>query len=260
MSYSQINEDNAEYYRFTRPARLDKAIHTLEGFLDGIAADGKVNNAELRSLTFWISEHKEFANRHPFNEIIARLDDALSDGIFDEEERADVLWLCNKFTSDDTFYNAVTSDMQRLHGLLGGIAADDVITKEELVTLQNWLDDHQHLKRIYPFDELDAIILGVLKDGIIDEKEHEALLDFFAEFLSHSGHRAVELPVGDKSNFLPGVCAACPEIEFSDAVFCFTGRSECCSRVKLADIVEQLGGRFSNSTVLDLSLVYVQWS
>jgi hypothetical protein len=124
-----LNEDNASYYRFTGPQRLDKAMHTLEGIVRGVAIDAKVNDKELGVLSGWITDHAEFANRHPFNEVIPRLDEIFADGVMDEEEKADILWLCEKFTTDDTFFAQVSSDMQRLQGMIGGIAADGIITK-----------------------------------------------------------------------------------------------------------------------------------
>ncbi len=99
-----VNEDNVEYFKYTGPQRFDKAIHTLEGIVRGIAIDGKVGDSELSVLTGWIGAHREFADRHPFNEVIPRLHEILADGIVDDEEKADILWLCNKFTTDERYY------------------------------------------------------------------------------------------------------------------------------------------------------------
>ena len=68
-----LNEDNAEYYKYTGPQRFDKAIHTLEGIVRGVSIDGKVSDSELGALTGWIGAHQEFADCHPFNEVIPRL-------------------------------------------------------------------------------------------------------------------------------------------------------------------------------------------
>jgi len=257
MSFGQVNEDNADYFRFTGRARFDKAVHTLEGLLDGISADGAVSGTELRALAGWIAEHAEFADRHPFREIVYRLHEALTDGVFDPEERADVLWLCNRFTTDETYFDAVTSDLQRLHGMLGGIVADGSISKSELESLGNWLDEHQHLKSLYPFDEIEGVITHVLRDGKIDKHEHEELLRFFVEFLSHAGHRTLELPISDESNFVSGVCALCPDIVFAERHFCFTGRSERFSRSQLVDLIVDLGGRFSKDVTQDLDYLII---
>jgi hypothetical protein len=242
-----LNEDNADYYKYTGRQRLDKAMHTLEGIVRGIASDGKATDSELSTLTDWIIEQGEFARRHPFNEVIPRINEIVADGIIDEEEKADVLWLCDKFTTDNTFFDAVTADMQRLQGILGGIVADGEITKEELGVLQEWMGEHEHLRTCWPYDELEALIIAILQDGIINESEHRALLQFFGEFAETSGHHAVALPDSKEPTLITGVCAVCPEIVFAGHSFCFTGKSERFSRNELAEAVTQRGGMFNKS-------------
>jgi NAD-dependent DNA ligase len=205
----------------------------------------------LSILTGWITTHREFVNRHPFNEVIPRLHEILADGVVDDEEKADILWLCNKFTTDETYYCHVTVDMQRLQGILGGIVADAQISKEELTALQDWMGEHDHLRTCWPYDELEALILSVLKDGIIDEVEHRALLRFFGEFTESHGHHAVALSESEEPPLVTGVCAACPEIVFSGRRFCFTGRSERYNRQAFADEITQRGGMFSKSLTKD---------
>lgn len=56
---------------------------------------------------------------------------ALADGVLTEEEREDILWLCQQLTSTG-YCDQVTADLQRLHALLGAILADGVVTEAEL--------------------------------------------------------------------------------------------------------------------------------
>src|SRR5688500_11994202 len=79
----------------------------------------------------------------------------------------------------------ITADMQRLHGVLAGIALDDRITEDELRQLQSWLEEHQGLKTCWPYDEIESLIVGVLKDGRIDPVEHRLLIAFFTEFVRY---------------------------------------------------------------------------
>ena len=109
-----ITDDNASYFRFTGRQRLDKAMHSLEGLVRGIAADGRVNKQELYGLTSWLGDHLEFAERHPFNEVIPRVQDAVSDGMLDDEERCDILWLCEHFTTANTYFDVLTADISPL--------------------------------------------------------------------------------------------------------------------------------------------------
>lgn len=252
-----VNEDNAGYFRFTGPQRLDKAMHTLEGLIRGLTVDSRVTDRELSVLTGWLGEHAEFANRHPFNEVIPALREILADGIIDEEEKADILFLCSQFATDNTYFCEVTSDMQRLQGIVAGIAADGIITREELDGLSEWMDEHSHLRTCWPYDEIEALIVAVLKDGRVDENEQRELLEFFGEFAAHVGHRAIGPAEGSEKKLITGVCAVCPDIVIPDRLFCFTGRSKRCSRDELAGLVTRKGGRFSKSLVKEADFLVI---
>jgi hypothetical protein len=236
------NSDHDKYIRFTGRARLSRDMHILEGFVQGIAADSKVGDAELKNLTKWISAHKEFADRHPFNEVIPKIQRIIVDGIIDEEERADLLWLSSKFTTEDEYYDHVTSEMQRLQGMLAGILADGLINEKELQALDKWVEDRSYLKRCWPYDKLQSIIAHVMRDGRIDAQEHEALLQFFGEFVSDGTRKAVG--VLEQGVTVSGVCTMSPSIEFRESRFCFTGTSERGSRDYVASVVAALGGMF----------------
>ena len=78
-----------------------RAIFTLEGIVRGVCADGVVSPEEIGVLGGWIDEYRHAADRAPFNRLIPLLEDVLSDGVFDEQERADVLALCAELGSDE---------------------------------------------------------------------------------------------------------------------------------------------------------------
>lgn len=216
-----LNSDNRDYLRFTGPQRLDRAIHTLEGLIRGIALDRRVNEQEVAAITQWMNEYRIYANYHPFNEVVTTLLEVLQDGQIDEVEKADILWLCAKYTSPNRFYDNLTSDMQRLQGICGGMAADGVVNEQELLGLREWLDSHGHLRTLWPYDEFDALLLAVLKDGVIDADEQRQLIAFFREFIDLPDcQKTVSLPESDESSpLLTGICAACPEIEFQHRAF-----------------------------------------
>ena len=100
---------------FMRKARLERAIHSLMGVLEGVALDGVLNPDEVSFLRMWTREHLEFADLHPINEILTPLMHALEDGVVDHEEQQDLLWLCRRL-SGRSFYDEVTVDLQRFHG------------------------------------------------------------------------------------------------------------------------------------------------
>ncbi|MGD9722929.1 MAG: BRCT domain-containing protein [Pirellulales bacterium] len=251
-----LNENNSAYFRYTGPARLDKAIHTLAGMLDGITADGKVTADEVRVLSGWVYQHQEFIHRHPFSEIIPVLWKALEDRQLKKHEQDDLVWLCQRLSAEQGYYDAVTADMQELHGIMAGVSFDGEITALELRSLQNWMSDREHLRTLWPYDELDALIISVLADGKIDPAEHRELLAFFTDFAKTTGHESICLKANSLTT-VRGVCAADPQIDFVDRLFCFTGKSQRATRVEIAELVAEKGGTFKDDVVLDTDFLIV---
>lgn len=221
-------------------SRLDKAINSLLGIIEGVSIDGKVTEDELRFLDLWLSEHRALRQTHPYSELIPLLEDACSDGTLSQDEREDIRFVCENLRSEK-FYNFVTGDMQRLHGLLAGIIADGVVTKEELRGLADWLSDHEHLKTLWPYDELESLISIVLRDEVIESEEQKLLQKFFSEFVALLDDRTITDPVMLEGSTLVGVCAMCPEISFEGKTFCFTGASSKLTRTGFQELVERLG-------------------
>lgn len=231
----------ASYMRFTGKARLDKALNSLSGLTEGIAIDGIVNDAELGFVRSWLREHNEFRHSHPFNELMPVVEAALADGVLTDEERLDILWLCKRMQSAE-FYDQTTAELQRLHGILAGIASDLRITEQELRSLADWMDEHDGLKGRWPFDEVESVITAVLRDGRIDDDEHTMLQQLFSEFVAITDNRTIVSPSIAVSGSIVGLCAVCPEIVFSNKRFVFTGASSKSSRQEFDALVARLGG------------------
>lgn len=252
-----LNADNEAYYGFTGPQRLDKAVHSLHGILKGIAADGRIEPPESDALNTWLSQHNSCRRRHPFSELVPEIETALSDGVLDGEELQDLIWLCERMTEGSRYYDNVTNDMQRLHGIMGGIGADGIVNREELDALSAWMEEHEHLRSCWPYDELETLIMDTMKDGKIDKREHERLVLYFGQFVNMKGQRAIAIPEDRQKETVRGVCATCPEIEFNLRCFCFTGKSQRMSRPQLAEMITVRGGSFSKSLSKDVHYLII---
>lgn len=236
-----MHPDHRPYAKFTTRSQLEKTVNSLLGLIEGISIDGAINASELGFLDLWLREHSGVQDRHPFNELIPVVQAAVADGVFTQDEREDIVWLCERLRSTE-YVDQTTADLQRLHAIVGGIVADGHISKEELRGLSSWLQDHEHLKTCWPYDEIDSLITAVLADKKIDEQEHKMLKDFFSDFVAVLDERTIVSPSIAEGATLVGLCAACPEIEFEGAKFCFTGASTRYTRANLAEIVNRLGG------------------
>ncbi len=248
--------NDQSYYEFTRKARLDKAINSFIGIISGISIDGKINDKEVSFLINWIEENEDIKDSHPMNEFLPVVARALEDGIISEDERLDLQWLCEKMISTD-YYNQITADIQRLHAIAGGIAADNKITEEELNNLSSWMDAHEHLRTCYPYDELDSLMTVVLADKKIDSQEHKMLLTAFQEFIPISNKRTISQPMIVEQQTIKGLCAICPEIKIAQSQFCFTGASSFYTRNQFIEIVTNLGGLVVNNVSKNLNYLII---
>lgn len=236
-----MHPQHQEYFQFTTKSRLDTSINTLLGILEGVTYDRSVNEKEAALLMDWLAEHQELRSRHPFNELIPVLEAVLSDGILTADERLDLVYLCDNLLSTD-FYDFMTADLQRLHGIMAGISVDGRITEDELNNLSGWMEANDHLRKCWPYDEMESLITSVMADKKIDEAEHRQLLAFCSDFLAVGSKRIVSIPTLMQEKTVQGVCAVCPEICFRDSVFCFTGASKRYTRKSFAEMVFDLGG------------------
>lgn len=240
-----MNSEHESHMKFTGRARMDKSINTLLGIIEGIGIDGVINSTEVDFLNLWLEDKVTVRHRHPFNELIPVIEEALSDGVLSEEERQDIVWLCERLTSDAA-YDAITVDLQRLHAVVGGIIADVNITEQELRGLSEWVQAHDHLRGCWPYDEIGALVTTVLADKVIDAGEHEMLFRYFSEFVAILDARTITAAPIEIEGTIGGVCAVCPEIEFRGRTFAFTGASTRYSRNELSDTVEKLGGKVAS--------------
>jgi hypothetical protein len=251
-----MNDDHQPYYRFTGRARLEKAVNSLLGLIEGVAIDGVINETEVGFIRSWLHENRELKNWHPFTELMPVVDAAIADGVITEDERLNILWLCEKLQSTD-FFDVATSDMQRLHGVMAGIMADCEITKAELNGLTDWLSEHEHLKTCWPYEEVGSLITTVLNDGKIDAEEHGLLLNFFSEFVRLADNRTIVTPQVIQGGSIGGLCAVCPEVVFEGKKFVFTGASSKYSRIHFCEIVERLGGTVAGSVSKKLDYLII---
>lgn len=225
-------------------ASLSKSINTLLGMIEGIAVDSSINATEIDFLNMWLDEHKEVLARHPFNEIAPVLQQAANDQLLTSDQKDDLMWLCEKLTSTE-FFDEVTAGIQRLHALIGAIASDGIVTEAEVRGLRTWLNDHDYLKTVWPYDEIDSLITHVLADQQVSADEQKLLQRYFMEFTALLDDRTITNPPEQKGLSVAGLCASCPDIEFGGKVFTLTGESSKYKRAELVAVIENLGAAFS---------------
>jgi len=195
-----------------------------------------------------------------FREIDQAIHRALRDGRLEQWEVDEIMGLCERASSNSPYYDAVTKALQELFGFLHGILADRVIKEMELQGLVRWMEDYAHLKEIYPFTEIEAIVYGVLRDRTVDVNEQKALQVFFAQFVALSPNQRDyldQLQLSAKELCVGGICSINPDIKFERNLFSFTGFSAKGPRSVFADAVCRQGGVFHDTVVNGLNYLVV---
>lgn len=242
--------EKRDYENFTKPAELQKATNVLKGLLKGIAADSVISDAETKELLNWCLSHDHLRNRFPFDELIPLIRDACADNIITADERNDIIWLCDHFLEKSDYYDIITSSLQFLSGLVHGILADNIITDEEIESLNAWIQENSYLTGNYPFDEIESLLLSILQDKKVTDEERDILKAFLGSFIDTSLSYNINKSDIDKLRekySVQGICSACQEIIFEDSTFCFTGQSTQGTREEIKETITSLGGIFRSN-------------
>lgn len=242
---NQLDKQSLKVY--TAKAQADKAINSLKGILLGINMDGLVNEVECNELKKWATNHNELISRNPFNEFIQIIEQTTSNGLPSKDTIEDLFWLCQKYESDNYYYNAVSADLQTLQGICHGVLSDGVINEEEVFNLDKWLDKNEHLSTFYPYDEIRALVLSIVSDKKVDEDEKLVLKAYFSQFVNLNDSATQAAIRKEVENIhVTGFCTSEPEVSFEGSTFCITGDLKRCNRSELQKDIEKLGGAYSD--------------
>lgn len=238
---SNIDQELLKIY--TSKSQADKAISSLKGLLLGIKSDEEVNEKEINELRKWVSGHKELINRNPFIEFMTIIEETISNKIPPKETIEDLFWLCQKYESDNYYYNAVTTDLQTLQGICHGILSDGNISDKEIFELNTWLSENEHLNTYYPYDEIRSLILSILSDNQIEDEERIVLKAYFKQFVKLQDselQKQIEIETSDIN--ISGLCTSEPNVDFDGKTFCITGVLKRGNRETLQNQIKKLGG------------------
>jgi len=248
-------EDKLYVFNYTQ--NRDKLFANLISIIDGIVADGIVNDAEVLYLDTWLLEAKQIINNGVIKSLSARVSDILADGVITSDERADLKQQLQAIQQDildipEVDFYSQESDLHLLNGLCKGLISDREITEHEIRYLDWWLTQNGALKNNYPGRELYALVKEILSDGVITAEEstslHKALVDFTGCDLDSGvvDGLATRLPVD--SEFLPQV---------EGKVFCLTGVFMAGKRSIVEDRVKSAGGIIISNITKNLDFLVI---
>lgn len=78
-----------------------RQIDELIGIARGIAADGNINQTEIEFLQKWLVANIDISDQPLLRTLYRRVNEILSDGVVDEEEKEELLDTLNRFSTRD---------------------------------------------------------------------------------------------------------------------------------------------------------------
>ena len=153
-----------------------RLAHELEGLLRGISADGTIDSSETERLRRWLAHSDEYRNVIPFAELHRQVERALADGTLAVEEVEDLLFVVSKLTTVNPYFDQLRSGIQVLMGVLAGVAADQELEDSEADALVEWTDDWMHLRGLWPYDEIEAIVTTIVARNRVAEDGRRLLM------------------------------------------------------------------------------------
>jgi NAD-dependent DNA ligase (contains BRCT domain type II) len=248
-----------DYHRYTTKAEVDRAFHTLDGILKGINIDNEINSSEIERLKNWCGAHYDSIVRAPFNEVIPFILAITDDDRISQSEYDDLVWLCNNIITPNNYYDAVTSDIQRLEGVLHGILSDGVITADELQGLKAWINGREGMTGAYPYDEIRTLIYKVLDDNKVSTEEQDLLKVYFSQFVDVSETKLSTDEIAKLRNdiHLPAICTMNPLIDFKDHLFCFTGISPRGDRKMIVEKIQAMNGNYNDTLTKETNYLVI---
>lgn len=244
--------DANRYRRFSAASEKDKDMHSLEGILQGISIDATIDANEVAEVVDWCERHSAIIGDHQVSEIIAIIRDSIQVNQPGEDHIRQVIEACSNVVTENSYYDAVTADMQRLQGLLHGILSDNEITDQEIIGLMKWMNNHRNLVSNYPYDEIHTLVSAALRNTHLTADDRAALKWYFSIFVDCKNSKIIKpenLDLSGTKIRVEGICATNPPIRFDKMAFCFTGKSSRILRSEFVEIIASRGATFHNNVV-----------
>ncbi len=213
-----------------------KAVTELYGIIIGIGIDGSISPIEHNVLSKWCADNANIGS-NTLDTFISKIQSILSDNFITTDERIDILLELRPFVKSK-LYIGTTVAYQELKGILKGIHADGLLSVAEASKLHDWIISHEDY-----FDDSTTINLmnhieAALEDGVITQKEQDAIFNEFDNILDPIANQKVD-------------------VEFEGKTFCLSGDFVHGSKDEVAEYITEKGGLVASGVSKKVSYVVV---
>lgn len=158
-----------------------KLLNHINGIFEGMEFDHVVNDLEISFIKQILIDYGPLSDRYPFNQFFPLLHSVIEDGKVTEDELKDVQYLLGLLLRRNPNHDYIAESLNYLHGIIQGIMADSILNEKEVNALSDWIFVNRQLKGIWPYDEIEEILLQVTADNKITADELRYLEAFFAK-------------------------------------------------------------------------------
>ena len=172
-------------------------VNKLAGIVKGIDFDKIINDLERSRLELWADTNRNVATTLQERNLVGLVDDVLEDGIITQEEKQQLLEVCDGFSQVD----GTTAALFELSGIVDGVLCDGEVNEKEVRAIDDWIYAHEDLEGNDVYDFVKDQIDEVLEDDIVTSSEKTKLLkklsskmenvrfDYFINSLRKKVHR-----------------------------------------------------------------------
>ena len=212
-------EDKIKKLNYARASA--NSLYGLQGIMQGVVADERLNQAELFFLDVWLRSQKQLEGDVDRSDILELIEDILSDGIISQEELDKLL----EVSQQTAFYRIIDcsdeqSKLNELIGILSGISADGIVNDSEIEFLSRWMDNNKNIFNTWPATELATRIQAIIADDYVSDEEMQELSSILKEVTGRSFNDS-ELAHGMGIEFLEDKIET---LDIKDKYICFSGR------------------------------------
>lgn len=130
------------------------SLQVLNGILDGIVCNQKVNQKEIDNLNIWLKQNDYLKDVYPYDKVLLEVSKVLEDGVLTEEESNYILSVFNEIVHPD-FYNDGNIDFEGKKFCLTG--EFKTATKQEI---SKKLQDLGAIEKTGVSSKLNYLIIG----------------------------------------------------------------------------------------------------
>lgn len=214
------------------------------GFFEGLFLDGRVRLQEIEALIKWVEQYPEAVNVPHFEPLYRVLLKATEDPEFLLARHQEVQTHLTTF-KNSKYFKEHTSDVQRLHGVLAGLACDSDYSDDEVLALNAWLENHNYLKDDPIYKELLITLNHVRVLNRVSSDTKEVLRLTLSKYIQLNNFGLPQIAVSSsQENKNPDFYHG--NVEIIGKTICLTGASNRHTKAEWKNVIEAKGGIFKD--------------